>query len=476
MPLRKLCAGVSCPDGETCFAGVCAADAIDPSKLVVFSDALVTDTSFCVSPHGCFEDVVPALLANDRDCTFQLPDWAHLGDHMNVELLHADLSREILDVDAVEGFTRIDESHFRIAPNVCARYLSRDIAALYVGANCNPKSPIAPVCSRDERDAGPVERTLCTSEATLLPSRAAIYILLDRTRSMEALFGPPPIGLGEPLDLVLRWALHRRTLVGLRALPATAAACTGTSNPFATPTVALGPVEQTRGAIRALVDSPGGLGPDTALFADAALRSNGAYAALAALPDVPLRHVLFLGNRDFGPHCTPPLGTAADLAFAAFTNQNLFTSAIVLKAPPGAPQFGRDVYADAIIATRAGHGVFFDGTPDDAAMRLGLVTTFVSLASCLYDVPDAIDPSGDLSAVKLSYFDLISSKRVDIDRNAACSEIEPAPGWNLEGRRVRLCGKACNDLRLMLTLSAQYAVDRHLVPIDVPLKWAAPCR
>src|SRR5262249_35067185 len=150
------------------------------------------DGSFCFPRSVCFEDVIPAVLANPADCTFQLPDEvpddAKNRGFGNIEVLHDDLSREILDADPVEGFTRVPgrNDQFRLAPGLCARYRARTIASLYIGANCPPKEPLRAMCHAEPPDGGPQpEDILCTSPRDLAPSPVAAYLLVDRSSAMR---------------------------------------------------------------------------------------------------------------------------------------------------------------------------------------------------------------------------------------------------------------------------------------------------
>jgi hypothetical protein len=139
MPLRHACFDVKCGDGETCAAGECVPAEVDSNKLVDYADPLVFgNTSFCLPTLKCFDNRIPALLLDEASCTFQLTLDVTTDKGINIELVHDDLSREILDLDPSEGFTVDPEKHdrFALAPGLCRRFHERKIAAVSIGVGC----------------------------------------------------------------------------------------------------------------------------------------------------------------------------------------------------------------------------------------------------------------------------------------------------------------------------------------------------
>jgi hypothetical protein len=216
-------------------------------------------------------------------------------------------------------------------------------------------------------------------------------------------------------------------------------------------------------AARVLPDNP-------PLFMDAALRDTGVYQALLGQTPFAMRYAVAIGNRDFTDHCSPGVGTLVQEAFVAQRDHALMTAALLTAAPPGFDS-GRDPFLDALAMTRAGGGPFGDGTLDLPSLR-GAVAGFITdVGTCLYDVPAAIDTSVDLTQVKVSYFDVLDSARVDIPFDPACIN-----GWRLEGGRVHVCGTACNGLHYQVVTTSAYSIAHGFAPVDAPMRWAAPCK
>lgn len=484
MPLRQSCRDVRCPDDRTCAGGDCVAADVPSRGLVEHENALVSGhTSFCFPTRVCFDDVTPAIPVDADTCTFQLPDEATHPERLNVQILHDDFAREVLDEDPGEGFVR-DETHanrFRLAPALCRRLRARKIAALFTGADCPPKSPLNPLCVEGPPEGGPpAEDVLCTDSADLAPTPAAVYALVDRSKSMAAHLGASP--LTRLVDLTLRAPALRSTAVGFRFLPADAGECGAPSGAFAKPAVPFAPASDARPAIVSLLgDASQALAGDPPLYLDAVLREASAVKAFAGALDARTRdrrYLLVLANHDLAPHCQPSVGEPAPQAFVDFRDHDVRTSTLLLGAPADADQKGRDVFLDALTVARSGNGPFGDGSYDEAALRTAMAAFLGELGACLYDAPPSLDTSGDLTSVKLSWFDVVTSARVEIDHAPECraGALGAASGWNLDGERhVRVCGEACNKLRFSHTTSAVYTMQRGFVPPEIPVKWSRTC-
>ncbi len=491
MPLKYTCSGVTCDAGQTCLGGACASDTVDSNGLVEYDDALLFGgTSFCLSRGLCLDDRVPALLLDPKACTFQLTADVTIDKGINVELVNDNLSREVLDLDPVEGYT-VDASvpdQFRLAPSLCARYAAGKIASISVGVGCPSKKPLNPMCQNEPFvDGGriPAEAPeLCTSSADLAPAKGGLYLLVDRSRSMEGFFGQGPNAIHEKLGLALRSPLLRSSRVAFHFFPASGGDCAASPNAFAAPAAPAGfgltaPAQAATAADGLLADLGNVMPNDPPALVDAVLRnSGGAYDTLAAMGDArafPRREVLFLGNRDFAAHCAPAVGLPNEEAFTAEQTKKLATGAILLAAPPGTDQGGRDPYIDAVTFSRAGGGAFID-TSFDPSLTTDAITAAISdLGLCLYDAPSEL-AGADLTTAKISYFDPLKSDRVDIPFAADCAESSPAYGFNIDDGRVRLCGKACTDLGFAVKAGAVYALDHHVPPPDIPVKWAPLCK
>jgi hypothetical protein len=478
LPLRHACANVACPDGQTCAAGACVSAEVSSGALVTYDEALTrSDGRFCFPRSDCFEDVIPAVLANPDDCTFQLPDEvpddAKNRGFGNLEILHDDLSREVLDQDPVEGFTRVPGTNdkFRLAPGLCARYRSRTVASLYIGANCPPKEPLRPMCHGSPPDAAAPEDVLCTSAAELAPTPVAVYLLVDRSSAMQQALPP----LHDAIDAALQAQFLRNAKVALGLLPAPAGACIATPSPFATldgpDAVPFGAPGDARGPIGAILGDASRVLPDNPpLYLDAALRADsGAYAALLG-QNAPLRFAVVIGNRDFVDHCAPTVGTPVQEAFVASRDHALKTAALLAGSPPGFVT-GRDDLIDALAMARAGGGPFGDASLDVPSLRAAVASFITEIGTCRYDLPPSIDTSVDLTQVKVSYFDVLDSVRVDVPYDPTCND-----GWRLEDGRVHVCGAACGVLHFQVATAAAYSIAHGFAPVDAPVRWAAPCK
>lgn len=469
LPLRQSCADVSCPEDKTCAGGQCVSVA-DRGPRVRFDNNLVSGKAgFCFSRLRCFEDVVPALLIAPDTCTFQFPKEVSLDTRLNVEVLYDDLAREILDLDDVEGFRRVPgkPDQFALAGGLCEQYRARKIAALDVGANCQPKDPLRPLCSEDDSDAGARDQSRCTARASLEPREAAVYGLFDQTRSGAESLEP----LRDAVDRALASPWFRRTRFAFRALPARREQCGANGNPYGTATFLS--AEETRGTLDSVfrASTPS----DEPNFVDAALGAGGVYDALAARPE-PTRMAWLISNRDVSARCPGATPSTQDLAYRAQA-RGARTSVLITKAAPGTDTFGKDPVVEGLHISRVGEGPFFDASGDIPSVKTGVAQWVADIAACSYDLP--ADPAfASEPQVELSYFDLLRSARVDIPRNIDCRRKNDVDGWNIDEGAVRICGKPCRDLRILIGQALVYAVenpDRTIALPDIPMKWSRPC-
>lgn len=503
MPLRHACFGVGCDaaSDQTCAAGACVPDDSVARGLTRYDETSTSgETSFCLSKVNCFDDRVPGLLLDDQTCDFRMTADVTSAKGVNVEFVHEDLTREVLDVDdPVEGYT-LDPDHperFRLAPGLCDRVRKNQVAAVSVGVGCPSKRALNPMCAGvagvGSPDAGlPEAPELCTSGAELAPAASAVYLLADRSRAMAAYYtnqptsaDPDSVPFAESVDLLLRSPELRRTQVAFRALPAAASDCGGDA--FATPEIAFHPANDAHAAVSAVfADRSRVLPDDPPLFLDAALQPNGAYAAFASLGapgTLGVADVLLFYDRDLWTHCAATgTKTTPDLAFDARQTLRVGTGSVLLGAPPGTDQGGRDPYVDGVWIARATAAFFADASFAGISQHVAFAELAAEFGSCLYDLPAEIDAShADLASTKVSWFDYVHSVRIDVPYAAACSAspTAPADGWALEsgpaGKRVRVCGRPCVDLRTVLTLAGVYALQHHVPPPEEKVAWAPRC-
>ncbi len=486
MPLRYLCENISCSDDQSCFAGVCASDQIDTSKLTAYSDPLLFgDTSYCLSNGNCLNNRSPVLLSDPDNCTFTfaIDDVAFDNQGVNIELVHDNFEREVIDIgDAQEGFS-VDPKktkQFTLAPALCDLVKKGKITVVSAGVGCPAKTSLNPLCdaAHDHDDGRPKELpTTCTSSADVAPTPNALYFLLDRSQSMSAYYTEASGSLGQQLDLVLQSPLLRTTSVAMKLLPASAAECTTSTSAFATPDIPFALANTSHAAIAAQLVPANVLANDPPLFLDGVLRPTGAYAAFQnfAADTTNARELIVIGNRDFAAECSPAFGQPNNLAFVEHQNFGISTGAILLAPTPTTDQEARDPYVDAVAMSRAGFGVFADGSTSTAAAAINVLGAFDSLESCVYDLPTGADTS-NLPASFLTYFDVVVQNRIDIPYNAQCTDgLSPVDGWNLQGSRVRVCGAPCVAIKYVLDTSGLYAIMNNAAPPLVPFRFSPLC-
>lgn len=486
MPLRYLCEGVSCAAGQTCFAGACDADDVDPAALTRYSDpVLYGNTSFCISNASCLDHRSPVFLADPAACTFDfaIDDVSFDDQGVNIELVHDNLEREVVDVgDVREGFTYDHKTPkaFTLAPRLCDAVKSGKITALSAGVGCPAKTSLNPMCSAAlDGDSGrPREDTgICTSSADIEPSPNAFYFLLDRSSSMGAFFSQAQGTLSEVLRLLFSAPLFRSASVALSYLPASSADCTASSSSLSSPLVPLAHANDAATAVAGALDPRAVLPDDPPLFLDGAERSASAYAVLEALDPSAFDHrtLMIVGNRDLYGDCAPSIGPTNGLAFDEHGATGIETGVIVLKAPPTTNGGGHDAFVDGIAIARAGFGPFADGTIDDASAAIAVLSAFDARQSCLYDLPAGADLR-NVPGSHLTYFDLVVQNRIDIPFDGTClDDTSAANGFNVVGARVRVCGAACNAMRFVLDTSGLYAIQHHIAPPMMPVRWSARC-
>lgn len=497
MPLRESCTGVFCADDETCLGGKCEPMDLADDQVVDYSDSLIFgNTNTCFDPSVCLAPGLaqPAVLIDPDTCTFRYPvppdtDPPQVAaGSLNVEIVYHSMGTEILDLDDKEGFVFPDENDpltFRLAENLCeSNYQAGKILGVFAAPGCAAKRALQPICDDDLADiqAGlraPVSSAsepLCTVGDPLVPSESALYVLLDRSLSMEDLYGPD--GLEFAVGVPLRNPVSARTRLALSFLPADDQSCT--NGAFETPGFGFDDVENVRQPIADALGDPGTLlADDPMLYLDGAM--TGAYTALAALTPIESarfnrRALIVVGNRDLQSHCAPTLGDPATLASDALANDNLFTYVAVLDAPASAQQFGDDPQTSAATIASAGGTEVFDAIADEAEGGLAVQKVLNDLGSCVYDRPGGV---GQADATHLSYVNPVTLERADIGFNEACDGEAAATsvdGWGFESDgAVRICGAPCAALRDTLTETAAFYAALGQPAPRVPIVTALPC-
>lgn len=480
--LRRACESVACPDGQSCAFGTCRPSAVPAASLVRYEDSLVSgQTSFCASYERCFEDRLPAVRTDRQSCHYRIPDDANIEGRLNVAAIYDDLSIEWLDTDRADGITidADDRDAFTLAPDVCSLVQSGKIRTIFIGAGCRPRRPLEPLCAPADADAGLApEAAFCTDATDLPPASASLYLLVDRSAPMNGHLGQG--ALAGALPRFLGSDAFRNTRVAMAWLPADGSACTGAPNPYGNPDgLGFGFVEASGAAARArdlLASTTGGLGGRVRL--EVPLGDGGAFDALAsedATSRRAIKRVLVVGNHDFYAGCAPAGLLPRELALRASVDRRIQTSAIVLSSGPGTDWHDRDPLVDAVALARSGGAPFFDTTGDIQQLYQALAGTTVDLTTCLYEASEELTSAANPVSFHIDYFDPFHSRRVSIPFDPACRKDAPANGWNFDDGRVRLCGKACDDLRFSMAATTHYAIEHDLDPIDIPVRAVRPC-
>ena len=439
----------------------------------------------------------PATLVDASDCTFELnatnQGGAATAAELNVQVVYSSFNAEVLDLDPNDGFVVPDPAQplrFKLAHNLCeSNYKQGKILAVSASPGCASKRALQPICSSDLTAiqagelspvaGGPLSE--CSVPDKLSPSPSALYVLADRSNSMQGFYGAD--GLAVALETTLDNPIAARTQVGFGFVPSDnpASECSA-NNSYATPSIEFGTVADVRDSIAAvLADGNNVLSSNPDLYLDAAMRSDSAYQTLRNLTpsggsaEFNRRALLIVGNRDFTGGCGGD--TPADLAAAAFgaSNDKIHTYTVVLESDgtvSGAP------VSDAAAIASAGGTTGYDATaaPEEGASAIAEI--IADLGSCLYDAPNAttLDTPSELDEVTVSYLDPITLERTNAVFNSSCSEGATVDGWNVtDNGGIRICGAPCDHLRTVLGDVASYAAAQQAPAPEVPVVAFTAC-
>jgi hypothetical protein len=497
MPLRYSCwEKTDCKEDESCAAGRCVPAAIDPNTLVEFNDNLVDGkANTCFSPKTCLQDQLPAKLVDAGTCDYTFAITPP-GPGVNVRVLYDNAEAEILDLDKNEGFFVPDPmfpQRIRLAPGVCdlvkaglSSASGRKILGVTIASICQSKTVLQPICDEEQAaiqthlpDGGTSTDGGCNISNELVPAPSALYVLMDQSKSMDPIFGSA--GLSTVLGFSLNDPVFRKTSLGFKLLPHQAADCATSTTPNSVGDASLldvkfGLAPTVQPAVASLIgDKTKVLATDQPLLIDAALQVNGAYRALRDFKGNSAFNrtaVLLIVNRTVATDCGGTHPTPSAEALAAFNTPNagdrIFTYVVLLGNGTASPD---DTEARAV-ATNGGTQIF-DARSNAAEGAVAFNTVVNYLGSCLYEKPAYIDP-----AAAVSYTDPLTSQSTTVAFNGACNEANAATidGWNLDAGRVRICGKACGDLRTVLTNATNFAQLNSLPPPSIPVLATQLCK
>jgi hypothetical protein len=531
LPLKESCADVTCDEdkGQTCVGGKCVQSAVEGATLANYSDSLIFgNTNTCFDATNCMAKAAtsPVLIEDADTCTFRIPlpkDAPKVLDgNMNVRLFYRTLGSEILDLDAEdlagdqkEGFVidgKTGDALFKLAPNLCTTNFKREkILALEASVACPAKRLLQPICDdyvpptvfdakalsgggsgNDGADGGATEGgssgnggsgeeedNIC-SLAGLQPVESVVYVLMDRSLSMDKFFGEG--GLAFAVGLPLSSPVAKRTKVGFGLLPPEAEQC-GT-NAYATPQIDIGNVEDVRANIGLLLQNKASVltNDPPQFFLEAALQ--GAYEAVASQQagseaGFNRRAVVVISNRDISNGACPGQ-SALELATQALSSSEtpIFTYAVALDdGETGALE-------SATSLATAGGTTVFNGVEDESKGAVAVNEILTELGTCLYQVQRA-DASTDMlpTRANISYINPNTPTKpainIGYDESCSAATADQGSGWNHEGADgslVRLCGTDCTKLRKVIgDVSVFQAAQGGKALPAVPLVATAPC-
>lgn len=152
MPLRYGCWGFpdSCPSGQSCKAGSCADDAVDPEMLPVFETTQVFGSistgCFDASATGCFTAPNDVPVTSLTSCSIPVPgalDKFNLALHWSRAVDAAAIT--VVDEDADEGWLR-EAGGVRLSKGLCDAVTRGDVTRVVWSRACAPKQPLQPAC------------------------------------------------------------------------------------------------------------------------------------------------------------------------------------------------------------------------------------------------------------------------------------------------------------------------------------------
>lgn len=527
MPLKYSCFDVAdCKDeAKTCKGGRCVSATVDVTKLPTYTDDLINGGgATCFDAGVCFAAGAPAVVVNADDCTYAVPNsppssppqldgippnpFPKSGDGVNVEITYdGGLSREILDKDDLEGFIIPDPigkpQQFRLPPGLCDMVrgystgvgegappaetpTAHRITAIRVSGTCQAKSPLKPLCAKDQLLSMGLDPDGVSSNGSapdgcvaseLRPPKAVLEVLTDDTQNSMLFYAK---ALQATVGLSLADPAFQKTELGLGFFPGPGTGTCAVPNSF---TEAVAPklarlakddiiaqfkLRTTDGSATVPLQAQ-----DAPVILDGALRD--AYSRLGAdtFKDYYRRAVFVLGNRGFDQAtCAGP--TPQQRAAAAATQTNSIQTYVLMLArdtpngdskviPPGANE----------LAVAGGTERLFDARESKAAAQDAFQTVVNDLATCVYDVnPPQSRPGAEST---LSYTDPINpgAKTTALKFNGACTtEAIDGEGFGLDGtnpNRVYLCKASCEGYRSVLKTASLYAAQNGQAPIAVPV-------
>lgn len=504
MPLKYACFDKACSESETCSAGRCVSHVRDSRIFLDYSPELAEgDTSTCFSQARCLADAQTPTLEDASTCTYSIPGTL---EGMNVRAIFEGMITEVLDVDTTpqsvpgfdalpqtekdkiiadldlhqEGYTITAPGKFRLAPGLCdlVKGVDKDNKPLPASA----KRIIALSASR-ACAAKVSEQPLCDDGTeVLVPAPSRLYVLLDRSVTMEEFVGDK--GIEQAVGLSFSDPVFTTTEIGFSWLPnGNGTSCEVPGRDFSTPDIPFQKTLKARDAITAAMSAqisqprsntsspiPALTGPNSAYVGLAKDKKRDELNALA---------VVLITNQDVGLACSGTPSDAAEQEATAKATAGTFTYVVQL-GKEGDTAEDSDArkarvnscnrLADENTPDENASAICFDATKASTAdnekeqllITAGSALSAITsrLSSCVYERPGSV-PENDGAKTTLRFVGIGGIKEATF--NTACTGATEGTvnGWNYQGSGlVRLCGQPCKDLRdaIVATSGATAAV------------------
>lgn len=454
MPLRFACFDNPCNTGPTpatmtCKAGACVDANIDSSLLTDYGDDLVFgDANTCFSDLKCLASAQPPTLIDATNCLYSAIGPAVATGDLNVRVIFDGFVSETLDSDPDEGFFIPDATkpnQFQLAPGLCHPTSgSHKIISVAASQSCPTKTALQPLCDEGVQ--------------VLIPAPSAVYMLLDRSQTMEPLLTSAQ-GVGQILDLSLTDPGLATTEVGFKFLPSISGTCTPLT--YSTPDLAFEVATKAQSDIANLITGQATgtfptAGPAFPIVLDS---TNGVYKALGAgalgATAFNRRSVIIVTNNDVeaANGCTTAGVSTASAAAALVDPAGPIQTYVILLQNSGDPTPATTL-TNATNLAIAGGTTIFNATGSDAGpVSLNAINSVVAdLSSCLYETPTNITQS----SATLTINSPLGNQNIPF--SATCSSTNTTTdGWNFDGARIRICGNSCSTIRQVLTNTASAA-------------------
>jgi hypothetical protein len=454
MPLRFACFDNPCNTGATpatmtCKAGACVDANIDSSALADYGDDLIYgDANTCFSDLKCLASAQPPTLIDATNCLYSATGPAAASGDLNVRVIFDGFVSETLDSDPDEGFFIPDATkpnQFQLAPGLCHPASgAHKIISIAASQSCPTKTALQPLCNEGVQ--------------VLIPAPSAVYMLLDRSQSMEPLVTSTQ-GVGQILDLSLTDPGLATTEVGFKFVPSTAGVCTTTT--YGTPDLKFEVATKAQSDIATLIANQAtGTFPTAAPAFPVVLdKTGGVYSALSSAnlgaTAFNRRSVIIVTNNDVAAlnGCVSTNVSTAQAAAALADPAGPIQTYVILLKNSGDPNPAQTLTNATNLAIAGGTTVFNATGSDAGPVSLNAINSVIAdLSSCLYETPTNITQS----SATLTINSPLGNQNIPF--SATCSSTNTTTdGWNFDGARIRICGNSCSTIRQVLTNTASAA-------------------